>query len=122
MPKRREPVHFHQLSEFEKGQIVGMREAGFSIRQIANRRGRNVSTVLHSWRRLSEKEVHGRIRGSGRPQRTSAREDCLLRIASLRDRHSTTRAIATDWIDALEHRISMSLVDCVYIDHFFASH
>ena len=54
--------------------------------------------------------MHERIRGSGRPQRTSAREDHHLRIAALRDRRSTTRAIATDWMSALEHRISMSSV------------
>ncbi|KAJ3662621.1 hypothetical protein Zmor_006960 [Zophobas morio] len=65
MPRRRELVHFHQLSEFEKGRIVGMREAGFSIRQTADRIGRSVSTVLQCWRRWFEDGVHERIRGSG---------------------------------------------------------
>ncbi|XP_063911191.1 zinc finger protein 22-like [Zophobas morio] len=36
MPRRRESVHFHQLSEFEKGRI-----------------GRSLSTVLQCWRRSS---------------------------------------------------------------------
>ena len=44
------------------------------------------------------------------PQRTWVREDRHLRIVALRDRRSTTRAIATDWMGALEHRIFMSSV------------
>ena len=116
MPRRREPVHFHQLSEFEKGHIVGMREPDFSIRQISNRIDRSVSTVLQCWRRWSEEGVDERIRGSGRPQRMSTRENSHLRITALRDRRSTTRAIATDWMGALDlHVISLSPNKVVWV-------
>ncbi|GBN49766.1 hypothetical protein AVEN_36003-1 [Araneus ventricosus] len=34
------------LAEFERGRVVGLREGGFSSRDIAERLGRNVSTVM----------------------------------------------------------------------------
>ncbi|GBL75387.1 hypothetical protein AVEN_194581-1 [Araneus ventricosus] len=46
MPLRRRRSHYQQLTEFERGRGVGLREGGFSFRDIAEGLGRNVSTVL----------------------------------------------------------------------------
>ncbi|GBN92196.1 hypothetical protein AVEN_213020-1 [Araneus ventricosus] len=46
MPLRRRRSHYQQLTEFERGRVVGQREGGFSSRDIAERLGRNVSTLM----------------------------------------------------------------------------
>ncbi|GBL96936.1 hypothetical protein AVEN_182517-1 [Araneus ventricosus] len=45
MPLRRRRSHYQHLTEFKRGRVVGLREGGFSFRHIAERLGRNVSTV-----------------------------------------------------------------------------
>ncbi|KAI4469824.1 alpha-catulin [Holotrichia oblita] len=75
-----------------------MREAGLSLREIARRVNRNVSTVLRCWSKWSEEGVQHRRRGSGRPRRTTDREERRLRLLATRDRFSTTRSIANDWM------------------------
>ncbi|GFV06879.1 transposable element Tc1 transposase [Trichonephila clavipes] len=37
---------FEQISEFERGRIVGLREAGLSYRAVAARVQRNSSTIM----------------------------------------------------------------------------
>ncbi|GFV62721.1 HTH_Tnp_Tc3_2 domain-containing protein [Trichonephila clavipes] len=43
--------HYQLLIEFEQGRVIGLREGGFSLHNIAERLGQNVSTV-HDCRRL----------------------------------------------------------------------
>ncbi|KAI4466314.1 guanylyl cyclase [Holotrichia oblita] len=98
MPRVRQHQHFVQLSDFERGRIIGMREAGLSLREIARRVNRNISTVLRCWSKWSEEGVQHRRRGSGRPRTTTDREERRLRLLATRDRFSTTRSIANDWM------------------------
>jgi transposase len=49
MPLRRRRSHYQQLTELERGRVIGLREGGFSFRDIAERLGRNVSTVHACW-------------------------------------------------------------------------
>ncbi|GBO43335.1 hypothetical protein AVEN_257290-1 [Araneus ventricosus] len=53
MPLRSRRSHYEQLTEFERGRVVGLREGGFSFRDIAERLGRNVSTVHDCWQQWS---------------------------------------------------------------------
>ncbi|GFW64128.1 HTH_Tnp_Tc3_2 domain-containing protein [Trichonephila clavipes] len=46
MPLRRRRSHYQQLTEFERGRVIGLREGGFSYRDIAERISWNVSTVI----------------------------------------------------------------------------
>lgn len=110
MPRIRQPAKYRHLSQFERGRIIGLREAGFSLREIANRVDRNVATVLRCWSRWSEEGLHERRRGSGRPNTTTAREERHLRTLALRDRFSTTRAVGNHWLETLERRLSMASV------------
>ncbi|GBM52630.1 hypothetical protein AVEN_16743-1 [Araneus ventricosus] len=50
---RRRRSHYQQLTEFERGRAVGLREGGFSFRDIAERLGRNVYTVHDYWQQWS---------------------------------------------------------------------
>ncbi|KAI4470694.1 glutathione s-transferase [Holotrichia oblita] len=103
-----------------------MREAGLSLREIAHRVNRNVSTVLRCWSKWSEEGVQHRRRGSGRPRRTTDREERRLRLLATRDRFSTTRSIANDWMRAQnEEEIDQDMINeldgnnrqqCVVID------
>ena len=110
MPRVCQRGNYRQLNDFERGRIIGMREAGLSIRDIAARVNRNVATVMRCWSRWSEEGVHQRRPGSGRPRRTSDREERRLRLLAKRDRFSTTRSIAIDWMTGTGPRMSMSSV------------
>lgn len=98
---------YRQLSEFERGRIVGLREAGMSFREIGNRIGRNATTVMRCWAERSVHHRHTRRRGTGALIRTSDREERLLRLSALRDRFSTTSAIGHQWRVAMGRQISM---------------
>ncbi|GBM75265.1 hypothetical protein AVEN_214586-1 [Araneus ventricosus] len=79
MPLRRRRSHYQQLTEFERGRVVGLREGGFSFRDIAERLGRNVSTVHDCWQQWSKEGTASRTPGSGRPRGTTEREDRRVR-------------------------------------------
>ncbi|GBM70360.1 hypothetical protein AVEN_151494-1 [Araneus ventricosus] len=66
MPLRRRRSHYQPLTEFERGRVVGLREGGFSFRDIAERLGRNVSTVHDRWQQWSREGTASRRPGSGR--------------------------------------------------------
>lgn len=110
MPRVRRRDNFRQLSAFERGRIVGMREAGMALRVIANRLGRNASTVLRCWRSWTEEQRQQRRRGSGAVRRTNDREERLLRINAFRDRFSTSRSVANEWLAATGQRLSIRTV------------
>ena len=82
-----------------------MKEAGVSLREIANRVCRNVSTVSRCWSRWSEEGSHERRRGSGRPRSTTDREERHLRTLAVRDRLSTSRALGNVWVEAIGRRL-----------------
>ncbi|GBN59442.1 Transposable element Tc1 transposase, partial [Araneus ventricosus] len=67
--------HHQQLTEFERGRVVGLREGGFFFRDIAERLGRNVSTVRDRWQQWSRESTASRRPGSGRPRGANERKD-----------------------------------------------
>ncbi|GBM12740.1 hypothetical protein AVEN_228528-1 [Araneus ventricosus] len=90
MPLRRRRSHYQQLTKFERGRVVGLREGGFSFRDIAERLGRNVSTVHDCWQQWSRESTALRRPGSGRPRGTTGRED--RRVRSIAVAHRTAPA------------------------------
>ncbi|CAG9827469.1 unnamed protein product [Diabrotica balteata] len=68
MPRVRRPVRFRQFSEFDRGRIMGLREAGLSFREVAVIVQRSVDTVepvpVEPW-----KEVIDATKSSACPQR-----------------------------------------------------
>ncbi|GFW23351.1 uncharacterized protein TNCV_3804501 [Trichonephila clavipes] len=49
MPGKRARRHFSQLSEFERGLIIGMKTAGWSMRRVAGLVDRSEFAVTNCW-------------------------------------------------------------------------
>ncbi|KAI4456383.1 hypothetical protein MML48_8g00004980 [Holotrichia oblita] len=97
MPIVRQHQHFVQLSDFERGRIIGMREATFAKRNCSSCKPKCVNGIEVLVQMVRGRVQHRR-RGSGRPRRTTDREERRLRLLATRDRFSTTRSIANDWM------------------------
>ncbi|GBL79541.1 Dopamine beta-hydroxylase [Araneus ventricosus] len=67
------------LTEFERGRVIGLREGGFSFRDISERLGRNVSIVHDCWQQWSRVGTASRRPCSGRPCGITEREDRHVR-------------------------------------------
>lgn len=106
MPRIRRRPNFRQLSDFERGRVVGLREGGLSFRQIAAHLNRSVSAVANCYHVWSEEGREQRARRSGRPRQTTARQDRRLRLLVVRDRFSTTRSIADQWFGEEGRRVT----------------
>ncbi|RZC37850.1 HTH 38 domain containing protein [Asbolus verrucosus] len=100
MPQRRRPQVVRQLTPFERGRIVGLREGGCSYRQIARMVNRSVST----------KNRDRRAQGSGRPRRTTNRQDRHLRLLAFRDHHMSTNSVAAAWYNVMDRVVSMPTI------------
>ena len=59
MPHRRERAKYQQVSAFERGRMVGLREAGLSNHDIAARTGHAATTVMHVCRGVDNYSVWG---------------------------------------------------------------
>ncbi|GFT77170.1 transposable element Tc1 transposase [Trichonephila clavipes] len=74
MPGKRARRHFSQLSEFERGLIIGMKTAGWSTRRVAGQVDRSECAVRSCWEQWTREGTHARK--TGRPTRkTTRRED-----------------------------------------------
>jgi transposase len=93
MPLRRRRSHYQQLTEFERGRIIGLREGGFSFREIAERLSRNASTVHECWQQWSREGTASRRPGSGRPRSTTEREDRRVRRMAVASRTASAAEI-----------------------------
>ena len=75
MTLRKRRGHYPQLTEFERGRIIGLREDGFSFRDIAESLGWDESTVHGCWEHWSRECTFSIRLGSGRPRGTTEKED-----------------------------------------------
>lgn len=110
MPPVRRRQRFTQLSEFDRGRIVGLREGNMSFREIARHVGRNQATVFRCWQAWVEQQRTRRSGGTGRRRLTTERQERRLRLMALRDRLSSTRTIAGQWFADVGRPISMRSV------------
>ncbi|GFV98477.1 HTH_Tnp_Tc3_2 domain-containing protein [Trichonephila clavipes] len=79
MPLRRNRRQYEQLTDFDRGRIIGLREAGWSNRRIGRHLGRSDMVVARCWQQwITEGRVYRRG-GSGRPRNTNDREDRAIR-------------------------------------------
>ncbi|GBN63076.1 hypothetical protein AVEN_179738-1 [Araneus ventricosus] len=95
MPLRRRRSHYQQLTEFERGRVVGLREGGFSFRDIAEGLGRNESIVHDCWQQWSREGTASRRPGFGRPRGTTEREDHRVRRMAVAHRTASAAEIRT---------------------------
>ncbi|GFT94782.1 ATP-dependent DNA helicase [Trichonephila clavipes] len=77
--KTRNRRQYEQLTDFDRGRIIGLREAGWSNRRIGRHLGRSDMVVARCWQQwITEGRVYRRG-GSGRPRNTNDREDRAIR-------------------------------------------
>ncbi|GFX98167.1 uncharacterized protein TNCV_4908111 [Trichonephila clavipes] len=74
MPGKRTRRHFSQLSEFERGLIIGMKTAGWSIRRVAGQVDRSECVIRNCWEQWTREGTHARKTGSGETRRTTRGE------------------------------------------------
>ncbi|GFX44042.1 HTH_38 domain-containing protein [Trichonephila clavipes] len=55
MPLRRNRRQYEQLTDFDRGRIIGLREAGWSNRRIGRHLGRSDMVVARCWQSGSQK-------------------------------------------------------------------
>ncbi|XP_054721047.1 uncharacterized protein LOC129230620 [Uloborus diversus] len=93
MPRNKVRKQFTQPGVFERGHIIGLREAGWSIRRIAQHVGYTDVTVARIWRQWTQHGTYQRQPGSGRPRQTVPREDRRLVRQARNDPTSTVADI-----------------------------
>ncbi|GFW51357.1 transposable element Tcb1 transposase [Trichonephila clavipes] len=93
MPGKHARRHFSQLSEFERGLIIGKKTAGWSTRRVAGQVDYSECAVRHCWEQWTREGTHPRKTGVTR--KTTRREDRRIVRQALADptvTHSTIRA------------------------------
>ncbi|GFS84116.1 uncharacterized protein TNCV_2365051 [Trichonephila clavipes] len=73
MPLRRQRSHYQQLTEYKQSRVIALRDGGFSIRDIAERLGCNVSTLHDCWAQSSRGGTASSRPSSWRPRDTTER-------------------------------------------------
>ncbi|KFM65011.1 Transposable element Tc3 transposase, partial [Stegodyphus mimosarum] len=83
MPRMQMHERYAQMLEFERGRVIGLKEAGWSYRRIARYLRRNDATIRRYWQ---EWVNHGRTQrqeGRGRSREKTEREDGAIVRAAL---------------------------------------
>ncbi|GFV79939.1 transposable element Tc1 transposase [Trichonephila clavipes] len=96
MPGKRARRHFSQLSEFERGLIIGMKTAGWSTRRVAGQVDRSEGVVRNFWEQWTREGTHARKTGSGVTRTTTKREDRRIVRQAVVDYTVTRSTIRAD--------------------------
>ncbi|GFV60593.1 transposable element Tcb1 transposase [Trichonephila clavipes] len=96
MPGKRARRHFSQLSEFERGLIIGIKTAGWSTRRVAGQVDCLECAVRNCWEQWTREDTHARKTGSGATRKTTRREDQRIARQALVDPTVTRSTIRTD--------------------------
>ncbi|KFM60516.1 Transposable element Tc1 transposase, partial [Stegodyphus mimosarum] len=106
MPGCRQRRHFQQMDDFTRGMVIGLRRAGWSLRQIAADTHTDASTVHRLWRTWLEQGNVGRSRAAGAARVTSARVDRRIRRQAVVVPQVTCTAILQHVQDNLDVPVS----------------
>ncbi|GFW92034.1 transposable element Tcb1 transposase [Trichonephila clavipes] len=96
MPDKRGRRHFSQLSEFERGLIIGMKTAGWSMRRVSGQVDRSECAVRNRWEQWTREGIHAWKTGSGANRKTTRREDRRIMRQALVDPTVTRSTIRAD--------------------------
>ncbi|GFT62609.1 transposable element Tcb1 transposase [Trichonephila clavipes] len=96
MPGKRARRHFSQLSEFERGLIIGMKTTGWSTRRVAGQVDRSECAVRNCWEQWTREGTHAQKSGSGATRKTTRREDPRIVRQALVDPTKTRSTIRAD--------------------------
>ncbi|UYV76947.1 hypothetical protein LAZ67_14002536, partial [Cordylochernes scorpioides] len=106
MPGHRKRRQFKQTDAFTRGMVIGLKRAGWSIRQIAADAHLGASTVHRLWRRWLEQGNVAIYRNVGATRVTSARVDRRILRQAVAAPQATCTAILQHVQDTLDHSIS----------------
>ncbi|UYV75049.1 hypothetical protein LAZ67_12002232 [Cordylochernes scorpioides] len=106
MPGHRKRRQFKQTDAFTRGMVIGLKRAGWSIRQIAADTHLGASTVHRLWRRWLEQGNVAIYRNVGATRMTSARVDRRILRQAVAAPQATCTAILQHVQDTLDHSIS----------------
>ncbi|GFU76091.1 HTH_Tnp_Tc3_2 domain-containing protein [Trichonephila clavipes] len=96
MPGKCARRHFSQLSEFERGLIIGMKTEGWSTRRVAGKVDRSECAVRNCCEQWTREGTHARKTGSGATRKTTRREDQRIVRQALVDPTVTRSTIRAD--------------------------
>ncbi|GFT63301.1 uncharacterized protein TNCV_1566081 [Trichonephila clavipes] len=96
MPGKRARRHFSQLSEFDRGLIIGIKTAGWSTHRVAGQVDRSECAVRNCWEQWTREGTHARKTGSGATRKTTRREDRRIVRQALVDPTVTRSTIRAD--------------------------
>ncbi|GFS79259.1 uncharacterized protein TNCV_4409271 [Trichonephila clavipes] len=82
-----------QLTEFERGRVIGISDVAFSFCNIAESLGPNVSNAHDHWKQWSRDSTASRRQGSGRQRGTIEREDHRIRDVAVAHRNKSAAEI-----------------------------
>ncbi|UYV71450.1 hypothetical protein LAZ67_8003270 [Cordylochernes scorpioides] len=106
MPGHRKRRQFKQTDASTRGMVIGLKRAGWSIRQIAADTHLGASTVHRLWRRWLEQGNVAINRNVGATRVTSARVDRRILRQAVTAPQATCTAILQHVQDTLDHSIS----------------
>ncbi|UYV69117.1 VRK1 [Cordylochernes scorpioides] len=106
MPGHRKRRQFKQTDAFTRGMVIGLKWAGWSIRQIAADTHLGASTVHRLWRRWLEQGNVAIYRNVGATRVTSARVDRRILRQAVAAPQATCTAFRQHVQDTLDHSIS----------------
>ncbi|UYV69311.1 hypothetical protein LAZ67_6003224 [Cordylochernes scorpioides] len=106
MPGHRKRRQLKQTYAFTRGMVIGLKRAGWSIRQIAADTHLGASTVHRLWRRWLEQGNVAIYRNVGATRVTSARVDRRILRQAVAAPQATCTAILQHVQDTLDHSIS----------------
>ncbi|UYV61907.1 hypothetical protein LAZ67_1007032 [Cordylochernes scorpioides] len=112
MPGHRKRRQFKQTDAFTRGMVIGLKRAGWSIRQIAADTHLGASTVHRLWRRWLEQGNVAIYRNVGATRVTSARVDRRILRQAVAATQATCTAILQHVQDTLDHSISTRTISC----------
>ncbi|GFT60594.1 uncharacterized protein TNCV_1966731 [Trichonephila clavipes] len=96
MPGKRARRHFSQLSEFERGLIIGMKTASWSMCRVAGQVDRLGCSVRNCWKQWTQEGTHARKTGFEGTRKTTRREDRRIVRQALVDPTLTRSTIRAD--------------------------
>ncbi|GFV89734.1 transposable element Tc1 transposase [Trichonephila clavipes] len=96
MPGKRARRHFSQLSEFERGLIIGMKTAGWSTRRVDGQVDLSECAVRNCWEQWTREGTYVWKTGSGATRKTTRTEDQRIVRQALVDPIVTRSTIRAD--------------------------
>ncbi|GFW50857.1 transposable element Tcb1 transposase [Trichonephila clavipes] len=96
MPGKHARRHFSQLSEFERGLIIGMKTAGWSTRRVARQVDCSKCAIRNCWEQWTREGTHARKNRSGATTKTTRTDDQRIVRQALVDPTVTRSTIRAD--------------------------